>query len=207
VYAKIDSTTILNIELVPISSPVNLTLTALLSGYYNGTTMVPKNAIVELHKSTTPYALADSQTVNINASGLGNPVFTKALNGTSYYIVLKFNNGIETWSATPTTITGSSLSYDFTSAETQAYGNNLLFVGTKWCVISGDIDQDGSVGALDRSACWNDRNLTGVYVTDLDGDGSVGALDRSICWNNRNLAVQKPALAASPRIKEDEFKR
>jgi hypothetical protein len=32
----------------------------------------------------------------------------------------------------------------------------------------------------------------------LDGDGSVGALDRSVCWNNRNLSVQKPALMASP---------
>ena len=37
------------------------------------------------------------------------------------------------------------------------------------------------------------------YITDLDGDGSVGALDRSICWNNRNLSVQKPALAANPK--------
>ena len=74
----------------------------------------------------------------------------------------------------------------------------MIQKGTKWCIISGDVDQDGRVGALDRSACWNDRNLSGYYATDLDGDGSVGALDRSICWNNRNLSVQKPALAASP---------
>jgi hypothetical protein len=81
----------------------------------------------------------------------------------------------------------------------------MLLIGSKWCIISGDVDQDGSVGALDRSACWNDRNLVGVYVTDLDGDGSVGALDRSICWNNRNLSVQKPALAANQVIKEDKM--
>ncbi len=55
------------------------------------------------------------------------------------------------------------------------------------------------VDALDRSACWNDRNLSGYYATDLNGDGVVDALDRSICWNNRNLSVQKPALLENPK--------
>jgi endonuclease/exonuclease/phosphatase family metal-dependent hydrolase len=190
------------------SSPsVNLALTALLSGNFNGTTMVPKNVLVELHNSTTPYALIDSQTVQLNSSGAGNPVFTKAANGTSYYIVIKSNNGLETWSATPQTFSGSSLNYNFTSAVTQAYGSNLILVGTKWCIISGDVNQDGSVDALDRSVCWNDRNLSGVFTTDLNGDGVVDALDRSIAWNNRNLSVQKPALAANPGIKKQDKSR
>jgi hypothetical protein len=182
----------------------NLGLTALLSGNYNGTTMVPKKVLVELHNSITPYALVDSQTVLLNASGSGNPVFTKAANGTSYYIVLKFDNGLETWSAAPQTFSGSVLNYDFTIDATQAYGNNMLLVGTKWCVISGDANQDASVDALDRSACWNDRNLSGVYASDLNGDGTVDALDRSIAWNNRNLSVQKPALIASPGVKQND---
>ncbi len=74
----------------------------------------------------------------------------------------------------------------------------MNLAGSVWCIISGDIDKDGSVGALDRSLCWNERNLSGYYATDLDGDGSVGALDRSICWNNRNASVQKPVLDISP---------
>ena len=184
---------------------LNLGLTAMLSGYCNGTTMnYTKNVTVELHNSTTPYTLIESQTVTLNTSGVGNPVFTTASNGTPYYIVLKFDNGLETWSATAQPFTNSALSYNFTDLATKAYNSNMIQVGTKWCVISGDVDQDGSVGALDRSACWNDRNLVGSYVTDLDGDGSVGALDRSICWNNRNLAVQKPALAANPVFKSDK---
>jgi subtilisin family serine protease len=188
---------------------LNFALTALLSGNFNGTSMVAKIVRVELHNSTTPYALVDSQTVLLNSSGIGNPVFTKALNGTPYYIVLKFNNGLETWSATTQTFSGSTLSYDFTTAATKAYGSNMVLVGTKWCIISGDANQDGSVDALDRSACWNDRNLSGVYVTDLNGDGVVDALDRSIAWNNRNLSVQKPALAANPTriLKQDKKKR
>ena len=180
-----------------------LTLKTYLSGFYNGSTMVPKNVTVELHNATTPFALVESKIVLLDASGVGNPQYTTAVNGTPYYIVLKFDNGLETWSATPQTFTGSTLNYDFTTSSTQAYGSNMVLVGTKWCVISGDVNQDGSVDALDRSACWNDRNLVGVYTSDLNGDGVVDALDRSICWNNRNLTVQKPALAASPGVKRD----
>ena len=194
------------IETVP-PAALSFNLTAMLSGQCNGTTMnYTKSVTVELHAATTPYALVESKVVTLDASGLGNPVYTTAVNGTPYYIVLKTDNGLETWSATPQTFTGSALSYNFTSAATQAFGGNELLVGTKWCIISGDVNQDGSVDALDRSACWNDRNLSGVYVTDLNGDGVVDALDRSICWNNRNLAVQKPALNASPnhkKVKQD----
>ena len=188
------------------ASSLNLGLSVMLSGYCNGTTMnFTKSVTVELHNSTTPYALVESQVVTLSTSGVGNPVYTTAVNGTPYYIVLKTNNGLETWSATPQTFTGSALNYDFTTAATQAYGSNMLLVGIKWCIISGDANQDGSVDALDRSACWNDRNLSGVYATDLNGDGTVDALDRSIAWNNRNLSVAKPALVLSPvkGVKQD----
>ncbi len=158
-----------------------------------------KSVTVELHAATTPYALVESKVVTLSTSGTANPLFTIAANGTPYYIVIRTDNGLETWSATPQTFTGSTLTYDFTDCATQAFGSNMLLVGTKWCIISGDADQDGTViDALDRSLCWNDRNLVGVYATDFNGDGTVDALDRSICWNNRNLAVAKPVLVLSP---------
>ncbi len=169
--------------------------------------MVPKNIKIELHNSTTPYVLVDSQTVLFNSSGAGNPIFTKAVNGTPYYIVLKSDNGLETWSATPQTFSGNTLNYDFTDLATKAFGSNMVFVTNKWCIISGDANQDGSVDALDRSACWNDRNLSGAFVTDLNGDGVVDALDRSIAWNNRNLSVQKPALLSPNRTVKNDMKR
>ena len=189
-----------------LSSPLNLGLTAMLSGHCDGTNMLfTKNITVELRQAATPYTVVESQAATLSLTGTCNPVFTVATNGTPYWIVIKSNNGLETWSATTQTFTGSTLSYDFTTAATQAYGSNMLLVGTKWCIFSGDVDQDGGVGALDRSACWNDRNLVGVYATDLDGDGAVGASDRAICWNNRNKAVIKPALVASPgrELKQD----
>jgi hypothetical protein len=195
----------------PIETPaappaLNMGLTAMFSGLCNGTTMnYTKDVTVELHASLAPYGLVESKVVTLDANGLANPVYTTAVNGTPYYIVIKSNNGLETWSATPQTFTGSTLTYDFTSAATQAYGSNELLVGTKWCIISGDVDQNGTINAADRSVCWNDRNLVGVYASDLDGNGTVNAADRSIAWNNRNLVVAKPALVLSPErgVKQD----
>jgi hypothetical protein len=164
-----------------------------------------KSVTVELHAQSTPHGLIESQTVTLSTAGTANPIFTLATNGTPYYIVIKSNNGLETWSATAHTFTSSALSYDFTTAATQAYGSNMLLIGTKWCIISGDANQDGSIDGIDRSLCWNDRGLIGPYATDLNGDGSVDGLDRSICWNNRGLTVAKPALALSPErgVKQD----
>ncbi len=108
------------------STALSLGLTAMLSGYCNGATMnYTKDVTVELHAATTPYALVESQVVTLSTSGVGNPVYTTAVNGTPYYIVIKSNNGLETWSATPQTFTGSTLTYDFTSGATQAYGSNM----------------------------------------------------------------------------------
>jgi N-acetylneuraminic acid mutarotase len=187
------------------SSTLSINLKALLSGNYNGITMVPKNVTVELHSATTPYVLVESKTVGLNSSGTGVPVFTVAVNGTPYYIALKFDNGLETWSATPQIFSGTVLNYDFTTASTQAYGSNMILVGNKWCIISGDVNQDRNVDALDRAFCWNERNLSGVYVTDLNGDGIVDAIDRSIAWNNRNLSVKSPVFVANSKegVKKD----
>jgi hypothetical protein len=178
-----------------------INITALIEGYYNGVTMNTRDTVKAYLKNiTSPYALVDSASAVIDSVNFrGEFRFKNADNGT-YYIVLKHRNSIETWSKTGGMVFTkySSMSYDFTNEATQAYGSNLLLKGTKWCIISGDVNQDGSVDALDRSACWNDRNLSGYYATDLNGDGVVDALDRSIAWNNRNLAVQKPALFVSP---------
>ena len=178
-----------------------INITALIEGYYNGVMMNTRDTVKAYLKNiTSPYALVDSASAVIDSVNFrGEFRFKNADNGT-YYIVLKHRNSIETWSKSGGIVFTkySSMSYDFTNAATQAYGNNMILVGTKWCIISGDVNQDGSVDALDRSACWNDRNLSGHYATDLNGDGVVDALDRSICWNNRNLMVQKPALLVSP---------
>ncbi len=196
---------------------MRLDVTALIAGFYNdvSNTMVSDLISVELRTEALPYTLIDQSVISSSTTGgavfYSYSAYPDQFTGTSvkYFIVFKHRNSLEIWSAAGNAFSNISgiLNYDFTTAITQAYGSNLILMGTKYCIINGDADQDGSVGALDRSACWNNRNLSGYYSTDLDGDGSVGALDRSICWNYRNRIVQKPVVDNMNMKKENEEMR
>jgi endonuclease G len=177
-----------------------LSLTAFLEGYTNttsGTVMnyAPSAVKVVLHNSTSPYAAVDSATSSLSTAGVGTFTFTTALNSTPYYIAVKSWNTIETWSNTAQSFTSYALSYDFTSAQTQAYGNNLkqIVPGTKWCIYSGDVNQDGYVNVTDLIAVNNDAfNLvTGYVVTDLTGDLYTNLPDLIIDNNNSYGLVSK----------------
>lgn len=191
------------------SFPV-LNLTALIQGFYNGTTMVSDNITVELHNSTTPYALVESKIVSLSTTGLSAPVFTVAKNATPYYIVVKYPNALETWSATPQQFTGSALTYDFTTAQTQAFGSVLALVGTKWCIVSGDVNQDGFLNTTDYEE-WNNYVLSGGpgglgVVTDLNADGFVNTTDYEL-WNNNVLAGYSKVVPSMDNAQRENIKR
>ena len=77
----------------------------------------------------------------------------------------------------------------------QAYGNNLKQKGSKYCIISGDIDRDGYIDASDFSPVDNSAYiaLSGRFLnTDLNGDNFVDADDLNIVDNNRSKGVIQP---------------
>jgi hypothetical protein len=78
------------------------------------------------------------------------------------------------------------MSYDFTTAASKAYGDNMKLVGTKWCIYTGDPNLDGFVDFSDLSMIDNDSyNYTSGYVvTDLNGDQFVDFTDLGLCDNN-----------------------
>lgn len=82
-------------------SSIVLTITALIQGLYNGSTMISDTVTVELHNSSSPYSLVEAQKGVLNTSGTGTFYFSNAVIDTPYYIVVKHRNSIETWSATP----------------------------------------------------------------------------------------------------------
>jgi hypothetical protein len=148
---------------------------------------------VFLRNISAPYAKADSSTAVLNANGLASVKFFNAANG-SYYLVISHRNSIETWSKTggENLAKGSALNYDFSTAQNRAYGNNMVLKGSKWCIFSGDVNQDGIVDYSDLSAVDNDSyNFTGGYVaTDVTGDDFVDYTDLAICDNNSFNFVQ-----------------
>jgi endonuclease G, mitochondrial len=175
-----------------------LSLTALIQGLYNGSVMIPDSVTVELHDASS-FALVDKDKELLSASGTGIFTFSNAINSTNYYIVVKHRNSIETWSASVQHFTSYALSYDFTTAATQAYGSNLILKSGKYCIYSGDVNQDGVVDGIDLGNVDNDNNafVTGYTSTDLNGDGVVDGIDLGVIDNNNNAFISKNTPAPS----------
>ncbi len=168
-----------------------LNLTMLIQGFYSSgsNATISDTVTVLLRNNSAPYAIVDSTRALLNTSGNATFTFANALNGEIYYIQLKHRNSIETWSKTPQTFTSNSLTYDFTSGATQAFGDNMTQVDAspvKFAIYGGDINKDGTVDATDVSTIDNDAaNFVGGYVvTDLTGDNFVDGTDFAISDNN-----------------------
>jgi hypothetical protein len=141
-----------------------------------------------LRNSTSPYAVVDSAVGILDSNSFSSSVtFLNAVSGV-YYVVVKHRNSIETWSNAGGEVytLGSSFAYDFTTAQSQAYGNNMILAGTRYCIFGGDINQDGVVDATDAGAVDNDaaNYASGYLATDINGDGAVDATDLALADNN-----------------------
>ena len=88
------------------------------------------------------------------------------------------------------------MSYNFTTDSLKAFGNNLVSVGGKYCIYSGDTDLNGIIDATDLSSIDNASAnfITGYVVEDLNLDGIVDATDIGIADNN----VYKQIIAITP---------
>jgi hypothetical protein len=179
----------------------NLSITALLQGSTNSSTsqMVPDTIACVIKNGSSPYSTVDSVKVLLNATGLGTAILSKVSLNTNYYIQIKHRNAMETWS-NAVTFSNSNPTYNFTSSQNKAYGNNLVQVGSKWCLYSGDINQDGAVDGSDLGDVDNDNNafVTGYTITDLNGDGVVDGSDLGIVDNNNNSFIAKAVPTAAP---------
>ncbi len=169
-------------------------------GYLNATDTIG----VYLAQQSSPYAYVDSTKAILDSVAFSaSTTFSNAASG-SYYLVIKHRNCIETWSASTIAFAkGSSVSYDFTSAQSKAYGNNLVQVSAspvRWAIYSGDVNQDGYVDPLDLSlvdqASFNYASGAAL-VTDINGDGYVDPLDLSIVDQNSfsYVGIQNPRSA------------
>ena len=141
------------------------------------------SVIIELHESTSPYALVDFKKLPLLTNGTVITTFPSLT--IPYYVVVKHRNGLETWSATP--VAASTLSYDFTSNASKAYGNNLIEVGANiWAIYSGDLVIDQNIDLLDLGDLEDGvfQFLNGYQNFDLNGDGNVDLLDVSVIQPN-----------------------
>ncbi|MBK7158472.1 MAG: hypothetical protein IPH77_07920 [Ignavibacteria bacterium] len=153
---------------------------------------------IYLRNISPPYSNVDSAISVIDSVNLtGSFLFNTAPSGT-YYLVVRHRNTLETWSKSggETYNANTVFRYDFTSSSSQAFGNNMILNGTRWCIYSGDVDQDGVIDASDMSKVDNDASasVSGYNSTDLDGDYLTDSNDLSILDNNLQFSkiVVKP---------------
>jgi hypothetical protein len=189
-----------------LESSLVLNLSALIEAMYvsGGTEMTMSPSVtVELHDAST-YALVESKTGTLSKAGVGRFAFTTAANATPYYVVVKSVNTIETWGATVQRFTSGALSYNFSTAQTQAFGGNMIQKGSKWCIYSGDVSKDATniVDGSDVIAVDNDNTYTSSnLVTDITGDGIVDGSDVINVDNNNTYSISRQAPGGAPVAK------
>ena len=155
--------------------------------------MNPDTVTIELRSALSPYSLVDEAKIVLDNNGQATPKFYNADNGVPYYLVVKHRNAVETWSAVTQTFSAGNLSYDFTTGSNKAYGNNLKLIGTKWCIYTGDVNQDGFVETADLNLVFNDNvsGASGYIPSDLNGDLFTEIEDLNIVFRNNVLGVER----------------
>ncbi len=198
-----------------------LTITAYLEGFYMGSGQLSPS----LFSSFIPHANTEqADTITVELRTIANPHGAPAatfktilysdgkayciipagspLIGNSYWIALTHRSAIETWSANPVLIT-SNTSYDFTTAQNQAFGGNMTQTfdnPSKWAIYSGDISdgglglvgfQDDVIESQDYVDMENAVSVIAIgYVPqDITGDGVVESGDYFFMENNVSQVI------------------
>jgi hypothetical protein len=190
-------------------------LSVCLEGFWDGITHISDTLKIFLAIPVYPYSIMDSSLAVLSEAGTSSLAFTKVQNGI-YYLILRHRNHLETWSNLPQIMTYNViLNYNFTIADSMAYGNNMKFIEGKWCLYSGDCAdadgtrglQDGLIDANDMAVVDNDsyNYLTGWEVTDLNGDLLIDLNDMAIIDNNafNYIQVVRPPDAPKKLMKKN----
>ncbi len=183
--------------LIPASTTINIKVIP--EGFYNGGSdkLNLKDTVrVYLQSNVSPYNVIDSAVAVIDSvTFTGSFIFANASSGT-YFLRVKHRNCMETWSKTggEPLVQGSTMSYDFSSAASQAFGNNMGQVDAspvRYAIYSGDVNQDGSIDLNDVLSVYNASSIfsSGYVVNDVNGDNLVDLNDILLIYNNSTAFV------------------
>lgn len=176
----------------------HLQLKVLTEGLYDAASdkMIEDSCEVFLRGQSSPYSIVDAAQTKLDSNGNGGFTFLNAVNSTNYYIVVKHRNSLETWSKLTSQFSNDQLTYDFTTSAAKAYGDNMKQKGSRFCVYSGEVNNDGVIDVADMVQIYNQLLLfTQGYVTeDIDGDNFVDVSDLNIAHSNSlgGVGIIKP---------------
>lgn len=151
-------------------------------------------ALMELRATATGPALARravlvTQTGHVvDLDGTAPVAFSTAVSA-AYFVVLRHRNHHALMSAGALDLTPSATLYDFTTAQTQAYGTNPMRAldGTTYGAYGGDGNADTQTTAFDLLQVWLAENGTSGYSQgDFNLNGDVTAFDMLMVWLSAN---------------------
>ncbi len=159
---------------------MTLTSTANQSGFWGSGSQPTDTVRMYLRQTTAPYTKVDSAIGYINQFGFTTTYLANALNG-NYYIEYKHRNSLSVWSALPKSFSqGSSTSFSILSGPSTVYGSDLIMIDGRWCMYSGDMNQDGAINGNDFTIFSQQFGQSGYLVSDLNGDGTINGNDFTI---------------------------
>lgn len=176
-----------------IPGPVTLVLTVIPEGLYRFN-QFDYEYKAYLRNVDAPFELVDSCNVSSSDSLYKNTLnFVNALPG-RYYIVVETPGCVETWSKEGGELLSGGVvnEYDFTLDDSQAFYENLIFVINKYCMYSGDVNQDQIIDLVDIISVYYNSNSfkTADINTDLTGDNLTDLSDILITENNSKKFVK-----------------
>lgn len=181
---------------VSFTPAAKLNLTIGLEGMWNGTKQVRDSIRVFLRISVSPFNKIDSSISFLDTMGMCQLRYANIQSG-NYYLQTLHRNALETWSSSSIPISaGSETNFDFTNDQMKAYGSNQILISGRWCIYSGDVDNDDAIDLSDILIIYNDAQsfLTGYIDSDLNGDSFADVSDLIIAFNNSSdfVAVIRP---------------
>ncbi len=121
--------------------------------------------------------------------------FSGIANG-NYYVVIRHRNHLAIMSANTIALSGNSALYDFTTAQSQAYGSDpMIEVATgKFALITGDASANGQIQNDDKNDIWTPQLGTAGYRSaDFNLNGQVQNDDKNDFWQgNLGKGTQVP---------------
>ncbi len=179
-YSGIDAFSYWTAGINPLASSINIT--AIVEGLYNtsSNTLNKRDTVtVYLRNSFAPYAILDSSKILLDTITFSGTAFFNSTPSGTHYFSVKYRNAFETWSKSGGEIyaAGTSMAYNFTTAQSQAFGNSMILKNGKYCLISGDLNEDGFVNGNDFTIFSQQYGQTGYLRADLNGDNNVNGND------------------------------
>ena len=127
------------------------------------------------------FVLSNGDVVSLD--GITLLPFNETLNE-SLFVVIWHRNHLNVLSSTGLVEMGAVYSYDFTTAQGQAFENKQKEVTTGvWGMVGGNGIPDNQIDDLDKNSVWDvEAGMEGYLQGDFNLDGQVNNLDKNQIW-------------------------